>query len=83
MMNISNGFAGLRMLMGEHSKLELKALLTLKNDEHFRKSYLKPALEDEVIEMTQPNSPNSPTQKYRLTTKGKQELNAKLNKRVG
>jgi hypothetical protein len=31
---------------------------------------LNPALTDFLIEMTQPDSPNSPTQKYRLTAKG-------------
>ena len=58
----------------EQSRQELKVLLTLRNDEHFRKSYLKPALKNSVIEMTQPDSPKSPTQKYRLTAKGKQIL---------
>lgn len=36
---------------------------------------LKPLLEAELLEMTQPNSPKSPTQKYRLTEKGQQLLN--------
>ena len=33
--------------------------------------YLKPAIEGGFVEMTQPDSPKSPTQKYRLTKKGK------------
>ena len=37
----------------------------------FRKNYLHPALEDGLIEMTMPESPRSPTQKYVLTDKGK------------
>jgi ATP-dependent DNA helicase RecG len=32
--------------------------------------YLKPAIDDGFVEMTQPDSPKSPTQKYRLTKKG-------------
>ncbi len=32
--------------------------------------YLQPAIQAVFVEMTQPDSPNSPTQKYRLTTKG-------------
>ena len=32
--------------------------------------YLKPAIEGGFVEMTQPDSPKSPTQKYRLTKKG-------------
>jgi len=67
----------LEVCSGELSKQELKALLSLKNDEHFRKSYLKPALKNEMIEMTQSDSPRSPTQKYRLTAKGKQQLEKK------
>jgi hypothetical protein len=38
----------------------------------FRKNYLDPAIEAGFVEMTQPDSPRSPTQKYRLTTLGKE-----------
>lgn len=64
----------LKVCKGEQSKLELKALLALKNDEHFRTYYLKPAVENEFIVMTQPDSPKSPTPKYILTPKGQQIL---------
>ena len=37
----------------------------------FSRNYLDPALADDLIEMTQPDSPKSPTQKYRLTEKGR------------
>ncbi len=57
-------------LSGEMSRSELREKLDLKNDEHFRKQYLLPALNGEFIEMTQSDSPKSPTQKYRLTAKG-------------
>ena len=40
----------------------------------FRSNYLNPALEAEWIERTQPDSPRSPTQRYRLTRKGLQWL---------
>ncbi len=40
----------------------------------FRKNYLDPALELGLAEMTQPDSPRSPTQRYRLTTTGKKAL---------
>ncbi|MEL0028863.1 MAG: hypothetical protein VW625_09430 [Perlucidibaca sp.] len=40
-------------------------------------SYLQPALARGLIEMTQPDSPRSPTQKYRLTELGRQVLAAK------
>ena len=32
--------------------------------------YIRPAIDGKFVEMTQPDSPNSPTQKYRLTAKG-------------
>jgi ATP-dependent DNA helicase RecG len=40
----------------------------------FLYDYLQPSLSGGLIEMTQPHSPKSPTQKYRLTEKGKQVL---------
>ncbi|HMQ07357.1 MAG TPA: hypothetical protein PKC30_08650 [Saprospiraceae bacterium] len=56
----------------EYSRTELMGLLKLKHGQTFRENYLNPALLDLFIEMTQPESPNSPTQKYRLTEKGRQ-----------
>ncbi|MEI7867773.1 MAG: Fic family protein [Candidatus Methylumidiphilus sp.] len=50
---------------------ELLNRLGLQHRPTFRKNYLKPALADGWIEMTQPESPNSPTQKYRLSGKGR------------
>ena len=44
------------------------------NRTKFRNQVLSPLLSNELIEMTQPYSPKSPTQKYRLTTKGKDFL---------
>jgi|GEM_PF-5241116 len=58
------------LISGEHSSKELKVSLLLKNDEHFRKQYVKPALEQGLIEMTIPDKPNSSKQKYRLTGEG-------------
>lgn len=40
----------------------------------FRKNYLDPALELGLVEMTQPDSPRSPTQRYRLTPAGRGAL---------
>ena len=37
----------------------------------FAKNYLEPALAEDLIEMTQPDSPTSPTQRYRLTENGR------------
>lgn len=41
---------------------------------HFRKSYLVPALEQGVIKMTKPGKLNSRSQRYRLTSLGRQWL---------
>lgn len=41
----------------------------------FIEYYLNPATSGGFVEMTQPNSPKSPTQKYRLTDKGKKLVN--------
>lgn len=62
----------LRALVGEMSHQELQEGLALKNDEHFRKAYLLPALGSGLLEMTLPNSPRSGKQRYRLTAKGRQ-----------
>jgi predicted transcriptional regulator len=50
--------------------------IDLSDRSYFRRSYLDPALIENYIEMTQPDSPNSPTQKYRLTEKGRSILQA-------
>ena len=49
-------------------------ILELNHRPTFLYDYLQPALLLKVVEMTQPDSPKSPTQKYRLTAKGKQQL---------
>ncbi|MDX9789397.1 MAG: hypothetical protein RBT61_01060 [Candidatus Kapabacteria bacterium] len=60
----------LQKINGEMSRKELQEKIGLSNIEHFRKHYLKPALEEELIEMTIPDKPNSRLQRYRLTDKG-------------
>lgn len=59
------------VIIDEMSVQEIMLSLHLKGRRNFLQNYLQPALEMKFIEMTQPKSPNSPTQKYRLTTKGK------------
>lgn len=53
------------------SKKEILVSLDLKHRPTLEQDYINPALELGLIEMTQPNSPRSPSQKYRLTEKGK------------
>ena len=65
----------LRMLLdaieGEMSRARLMKAIGIKDRVTFTDYYLSPALKLGLVEMTQPNSPRSPTQKYRLTEKGK------------
>ena len=62
----------LSVLTSEATRKQLKEALGLKDDEHFRKTYLLPALEAGSIEMTIPDKPRSSKQKYRLPDKGRQ-----------
>lgn len=57
-------------MTGEMSREALQAALGLQDRKSFRERYLKPALDDGLIEMTLPGKPNSRLQKYRLTEQG-------------
>ena len=48
----------------------LMRALGLKDAKHFRRHYLLPAMTAGLLEMTQPDHPRSPTQKYRRTAAG-------------
>lgn len=63
-----------KALTQEQSRQELQQALELKDPDHFRMAYLRPALESGLVEMTQPDAPKSPSQRYRLTIKGQQWL---------
>jgi hypothetical protein len=62
----------LTVLDGEMTRQKLREALRLRDDEHFRRAYLIPALEAGLIEMTIPERPRSSRQRYRLTDKGRQ-----------
>ncbi|MDZ7721064.1 MAG: hypothetical protein U5K72_19745 [Balneolaceae bacterium] len=59
---------------------EIQNKLELKHDDYFRLNYIEPAIKEGFIEMTYPNSPNHPNQKYRLTAKGK-KLKTRMEKK--
>lgn len=59
------------VLDAELGRDELQELLGLKGRRNFRTQYLAPALEAGLVEMTNPASPNSPRQRYRLTPLGR------------
>ena len=53
---------------------ELMAFIGLSHKATFLQNYLNPALESDLIERTEPDSPRSPKQRYRLTVNGKEVL---------
>ena len=61
-------------LEGEMSRARLMKAIGIKDRVTFTDYYLLPAVKLGLVEMTQPNSPRSPTQKYRITAKGRKEL---------
>jgi ATP-dependent DNA helicase RecG len=67
----------LKAISGEMSRTQLMDALALKDRVNFSRNYLEPALTNGLLEMTQPEAPRSPTQKYRLTEKGKTLLAVK------
>ena len=60
----------LTVLDGEKSRQSLMKELGIKDRVSFSERHLGPALRIGYVEPTQPKSPRSPTQKYRLTAKG-------------
>lgn len=68
------------VMSGEMKRLEIQDARRLRNEEHFRDTYLLPALAASVIEMTQPDKPRSSKQRYRLTAHGLALLAEKNNK---
>ena len=65
-------------LVGEMKRSEIQRKIGLKHDDYFRLNYIEPAMKTGFIEMTYPDSPNHPNQKYRLTAEGK-KLKKKLS----
>jgi Fic family protein len=59
------------------SASDIMAELGLAHRPTFRKNYLHPALAAGLIEMIHPDTPRSRNQKYRLTARGEQLMNAK------
>ncbi|MEI7730843.1 MAG: Fic family protein [Verrucomicrobiota bacterium] len=59
---------------GEATAADLMSRLQLSHRPTFRKNYLEPALAADLIERTQPDSPRSPTQRYRLSNRGHNRL---------
>jgi hypothetical protein len=58
----------------------MQKMLGIKNKKHFLDTYLKPAIGQGFMEMTIPDKPNSPLQRYRLTESGRQWLAEQQNR---
>ena len=58
------------VLTGEMNRPQLQAALRLSNRPHFLMTYLRPALDAGLIEMTLPDKPTSRNQRYRRTAAG-------------
>lgn len=57
----------------EDSALSVREMMSCVGLNHrptFMYDYLRPAMDEGFVEMTQPDSPKSPTQKYRITRRG-------------
>ena len=70
----------LRVLsVGDMTLSEAMKKLSLAHRPSFRSNYVHPALKMGLVAMTQPDAPRSPTQRYRLTLRGRNVLEG-LNK---
>lgn len=61
-----------KVLEREMSRQEIQDALELKDRRNFRENYLEPAMEQGIVEMTHPDNPNHPKQKYLLTKRGEE-----------
>ena len=59
----------LRNCKNESSAIELMEILNRTNKSKFKNVIINPLVENGFFELTNPDTPKSPTQKYRLTSK--------------
>ena len=59
----------LKICKNESSALELMKILNRSNKSKFKNTIINPLVENAFFELTNPDKPKSPTQKYRLTNK--------------
>ena len=59
----------LRNCKNESSAIELMKILNRTNKSKFKNAIINPLVENGFFELTNPDKPKSPTQKYRLTNK--------------
>jgi hypothetical protein len=59
----------LKNCKNENSAIELMEILNRTNKSKFKNAIINPLIENGFFELTNPDKPKSPTQKYRLTNK--------------
>ena len=59
----------LKTCKNESSAIELMEILNRTNKSKFKNAIINPLIENGLFELTNPDKPKSPTQKYRLTNK--------------
>ena len=59
----------LKNCKNESSAIELMEILNRTNKSKFKNTIINPLIENGFLELTNPDKPKSPTQKYRLTSK--------------
>ena len=59
----------LKSCKNESSSIELMEILNRTNKSKFKNAIINPLIENGFFELTNPDKPKSPTQKYRLTNK--------------
>ena len=59
----------LKNCKNESSAIELMEILNRSNKSKFKNTIINPLVENAFFELTNPDKPKSPTQKYRLTSK--------------
>jgi hypothetical protein len=57
----------LKSCKNESSSIELMEILNRTNKSKFKNAIINPLIENGFFELTNPDKPKSPTQKYRLT----------------
>jgi hypothetical protein len=56
---------------GDLSREDLQTRLEITDRKYFRIDFLTPAIDAGLVEMTNPEKPNSSNQRYRLTSSGR------------
>ena len=68
-------FQLLKLCRDAKAVVDLMKVFNRSNRTKFKRSIIEPLMDEGLLEMTEPNSPKSPTQKYQTTAKGRQFVN--------